>query len=99
MRRNLKTIGSLLEKGYHLSDRDQVLLGTLETLYSQQKEMYRDRKHQVAGRIVSIHQPWIRPIVRGKTNAPVEFGAKVAISMVDGYAQIDKLDWNPFNEG
>ena len=98
MRRNLKTIGSLLEKGYHLSDRDQVLLGTLETLYSQQKEMYRDRKHQVAGRIVSIHQPWIRPIVRGKTNAPVEFGAKVAISMVDGYAQIDKLDWNPFNE-
>ena len=98
VRRNLKTIGSLLEKGYGLSDRDQVLLGTLETLYSQQKEMYRDRKHQVAGRIVSIHQPWIRPIVRGKTNAPVEFGAKVAISMVDGYAQIDKLDWNPFNE-
>ena len=29
--------------------------------------------------------PFVRPIVRGKTNAPVEFGAKLAISMVNGY--------------
>ena len=46
---------------------------------------------RVARCIVSIRQPWIRPIVRGKTNALIELEAKVAIRMVDGYAQIDKL--------
>ena len=32
------------------------------------------------------------------TGGIIEFGAKVAISMVDGYARIEKQDWNPFNE-
>ena len=43
--------------------------------------MYRKKKHKVEDRIVSISQSWVRPIVRGKANAPVEFGAKVSISM------------------
>lgn len=98
VKRNLKTVHSLLKKGSGLCEKDLALLGTLESLYSQQQEMYRERSHKTANRIVSIHQPWIRPIVRGKTNAPVEFGAKVAIRMTGGYAQIDRLDWNPFNE-
>lgn len=97
--RNLKIVKSLMEKGYSLSSGDQMLLKTIETLYFQQEEMYRERKHQIPDRIVSISQPWVRPIVRGKTNASVEFGAKVAISMVEGYAQVDKLDWDAYNEG
>ncbi|NUN88190.1 transposase, partial [Coprococcus comes] len=48
--------------------------------------------------IVSISQPHVRPIVRGKTRAPVEFGAKVAVSVVDGYAMIEKLHWDNYNE-
>lgn len=97
--RDLKIAGSLMEKGYNLSAQDQMLLKTIETFYFQQDKMHRERNHQVSDRIVSISQPWVRPIVRGKTNAPVEFGAKVAISMVDGYAQVDKLDWDAYNEG
>lgn len=50
-------------------------------------------------RIVSISQPHIRPIVRGKAKAAVEFGAKIAASMVDGDARIERLDWDNFNEG
>lgn len=99
VKRNLRTIEALMENGYILSERDQALLKVLQVLQSQQEGMYRERKHQVADRIVSISQPWVRPIVRGKTNAAVEFGAKVSISMIDGYAQIDKLDWNAYNEG
>ncbi len=43
--------------------------------------MYKNRVHSVSGRIVSISQPWIRPIVCGKVKSPAEFGAKVDISI------------------
>ena len=47
--------------------------------------MYRTKTHKVPDRIVSISQHWVRPIVRGKQNADVEFGAKVEMSIVDGF--------------
>ena len=43
--------------------------------------MYDNRVHSVPDRIVSISQPYIRPIVRGKAAAPVEFGAKLDLSL------------------
>lgn len=61
--------------------------------------MYRKRNHQVENRIVSIHQPHVRPIVRGKAKAKTEFGAKINISLLDGYARVDHFDWDAFNEG
>jgi hypothetical protein len=66
--------------------------------YRQQQEMYDKRSHSVEDRIVSLSQPHVRPIVRGKVNAQVEFGAKLAISLVDGYARMEKLSWDNFNE-
>jgi len=60
--------------------------------------MYVDGKHSVKERIVGISQPWIRPIVRGKASADVEFGAKLSISLVDGVAGIDRLSWDAYNE-
>ena len=50
----------------------------IKELYKQQKYMYENRVHRVSGRIVSISQPHVRPIVRGKVKAPVEFGEKIA---------------------
>ena len=67
-------------------------------VHDQQREMYDLRKHQVPNRIVSISQPHVRPIVRGKRSARVEFGAKVAMSLEGGYARIEKLSWDAFNE-
>ena len=58
-------------------EKEAQLLGTIEKVYEQQEYMYRNRTHSVADRIVSISQPWIRPIVRGKAKTPVEFGAKL----------------------
>jgi IS5 family transposase len=94
--RNLKTIAGMGEDRLTAKQRD--LLETLRTLYAQQKEMYEAKTHAVADRIVSIHSPFVRPIVRGKANAPVEFGAKVAISLVDGFAIVEHLSWDAFNE-
>ncbi len=44
-------------------------------------------------------QPNVRPIVRGKVRTNVEFGAKVSISLVGGYAKMESLQWDSFNKG
>jgi hypothetical protein len=82
-----------------LKDRQMELLETIGVLYDQQLHMYENRTHTVKDRIVSIEQPFIRPIMRGKTKAPVEFGAKIHISCDDGgYARIEKLSFDAFSE-
>ena len=45
-----------------------------------------------------LDQPHVRPIVRGKAGAQVEFGAKIAASLVDGYTLIESMQWDNFNE-
>lgn len=54
-------------------------LDTLRTIYEQQEYMYDHHTHSVPDRIVSVSQPFVRPIVRGKAGRPVEFGAKLDI--------------------
>ena len=100
VRRNLAHIDKQLNEvsPEALSIRQQNQLETIRTLYTQQEEMYTNGTHSVEDRIVSITQPWVRPMVRGKAKSDVEFGAKVSISMIDGYAFKDKLDWNAYSE-
>jgi hypothetical protein len=69
-------------------------------LYQQQREMHQSKTHRCDHRIVSISQPYVRPIIRGKLNKPVEFGAKLSASLNgDGIACIDQLRWDAFYEG
>lgn len=82
----------------HLSNPHQGWLQTIRKLYEQQLFMYETQTHSVPDRIVSIGQPHIRPIVRGKAKAPVEFGAKISISLTNGFSFIDRLSWNAYNE-
>ena len=100
--RDLKHIDNQLvqigDSEYFLNMNQYRWLQTIRILYEQQRRMYETKKHTIENRIVSISQPHVRPIVRGKANAPVEFGAKVSISLVNGYAFIDKLGWDAYNE-
>jgi hypothetical protein len=57
-----------------------------------------NNKQSIEKRIVSIEQPYIRPIVRGKAGKAVEFGAKISISYVEGYVFLDYVEWENFNE-
>ena len=69
-------------------------------LYQQQQEMYRTKSRRCDDRIVSISQPYVRPIIRGKLDKPVEFGAKLSVSLSgEGLACVDHLRWNAFHEG
>jgi hypothetical protein len=72
----------------------------IQHLYQQQWEMYRTKSRRCDDRIVSISQPYVRPIVRGKLDKPVEFGAKLSVSLnADGIACVDHLRWDAFHEG
>ena len=64
-----------------MTEKQKNRLDVIEELYEQQKFMYDNKTHKVKDRIVSISQPYIRPIVRGKAKAPVEFGAKLDMSV------------------
>jgi len=97
--RNLRIIANYKEQDRLplLSRQQYRQLLVIHELYRQQQEMYVKRIHHIEDRIVSMAQPHVRPIVRGKTRAKVEFGAKVAVSVVDGYARLERLArWSTF---
>lgn len=73
LKRDIKQIEAYLEMGYSLSEQHLVWWDTFQKIYEQQQYMYENRVNSVANRIVSFHQPWLRPIVRGKAKASVEF--------------------------
>ncbi len=100
--RDLKTVGKLLEKPgreQQLNKRDKGLLETIQTIYQQQKWMYDNKTHVCPGRIVSLYQPHVRPMVRGKEGRHTEFGSKINVSEVNGFSWINTLSWDAFNEG
>lgn len=74
-------------------------LKTLRQILLQQKYHYDQPGKSVPHRIVSFHKPYLRPIVRGKENKPVEFGAKVHQVQVGGCNFIEHLDFEAFHEG
>ena len=98
IRRNLGYIDKLMKNYDKLSPKQKAELETIRTLYAQQKQMLDNRTHTAEGRIVSISQPHVRPIVRGKASAKTEFGAKVAASVIAGYAFVDRISWDAYNE-
>lgn len=101
VKRNIASIDKLLDayQRFPLNHVDHKYLLVVRTLYDQQKMMHKNRVHTIEDRIVSIHQPHVRPIVRGKSQAKVEFGSKIHISVIDGLTFLDELSWDAYNEG
>lgn len=103
IKRNIQTINKMHNSDpgtpLPLSAKDLRIFWIIQEVYRQQKEMYDKKLHSVSDRIVSIAQPHVRPIVRGKAGKPTEFGAKLSVSLVNGYALLDRLSWDAFNEG
>ncbi len=101
IKRNLDHIERLINSEAELtslSPRKYKMLLVVTEVYRQQLWMYENKSKRVDDRIVSISQPDLRPIVRGKAGKPVEFGAKVSVSCCDQYVFLDHLSWDNFNE-
>lgn len=101
LHRNIKNIYVLLEQFEKIpfKKKEYKYFLVIQTLYDQQSEMHKKRIHSIDDRIVSIHQPHVRPIVRGKANAKVEFGAKIDVSITNGFAFLEETSWDAYNEG
>jgi hypothetical protein len=100
LRRNLGSIATMAQEGLLVtlpSKRYRQLL-VIQELYRQQLWMYTHRCQRIANRLVSLSQPHVRPIVRGKAGTPVEFGAKISVSLVDGVSFVDRISWEAYNE-
>ncbi len=72
---------------------------TIRRILLQQRCHYERPEKSVPDRIVSLYKPYLRPIVRGKENKPVEFGAKVHQLQVGGCNFIEHLSFGAFHEG
>ena len=68
-------------------------------VYARQKQMLETNTHACPNRIVSLAQPHVRPIQRGKRPNPTEFGQKLHLSRVDGDTYLEQTSWSNFNEG
>jgi transposase, IS5 family len=104
LKRNLGHIETLLDR---LPGRAIPLSHTLlrqywiiQHVYLQQKQMFDAGTRRCDDRIVSVHQPHVRPIVSvqsfgGKLNKSVEFGARPGVSLTgDGIACVDHISWD-----
>jgi hypothetical protein len=101
VKRNLAHIDQITQAGAgleFLSLTQYKSLLVVAEVYRQQQWMYDNKISRIEDRIVSLNQPHIRPIVRGKAGTPVEFGAKLSVSLRDGYVFLDRIDWDNFNE-
>lgn len=99
VKRDLGFLENFMSEGYAPIKKEIALLETIMTLYEQQLYMYENETHSVDDRIVSISQPYLRPIVRGKRRSPVEFGAKFDLSVDEkGHSRIEYLSFDPYNE-
>ena len=82
-----------------LGKRKTARFEVIRKVYEQQKAMYETGEKRCDNRIVSLRQPHVRPIVRGKAGKRYEFGQKLAFSVVGGYTFIEEQQWENFNEG
>lgn len=102
LRRNIRTINELLDSfntpRWPLTFKQLRLFWIIQHVYRQQQQMYDERSKKIADRIVSIPQPHVRPIIRGKAGKDVEFGAKLSASFVNGYAFLDRVSWDNYHE-
>lgn len=101
LRRNIGHIDQLLDQGADLRALGKYWLKCLwviREVYRQQLQMYRQHSQRIDDRIVSISQPHVRPIIRGKAGKNVEFGAKLSVSCARNMVFMDRIDWDNFNE-
>lgn len=100
VQRDLKYVDDFIRNGHDLDRKFTDLLETIRKVYNQQKYMYENDTHKVSDRVVSISQPYVRPVVRGKASKPTEFGAKLHLSIDElGFARIEYLSFDAYNEG
>jgi hypothetical protein len=101
LQRNLDAIDALIASGARLSGLKTHWwhkLLVISELHRQQSILLYAKTRSIPDRIVNLVQRHVRPIVRGKARAAVEFGAKISVSVRNGFAFLHRISWDPYNE-
>lgn len=100
LKRNLKSIEKLSSQTSlrKLTPKQYKNLLVIHEVYRQQQLMYDHDENRIDDRIVSVSQPHVRPIKRGKAGSATEFGAKISASLVNGVSFVDRISWDAYNE-
>lgn len=100
LQRLMEQLETLLQKHTIGLSASQVhRLRIINKLKEQQWLLHFGKQAKVPDRIVSLHKPYVRPIIRGKEVKPVEFGIKINMLQVDGINFIEHQSYDNFNEG
>ncbi len=101
LQRNLEAIDTLIASGSVLSSLKthwwRKLL-VISELHRQQTILLCAKTRSIPDRIVNLVQRLVRPMVRGKARAVVEFGAKISVSVRNGFAFLHRISWDPSTE-
>lgn len=101
LQRNLDAIDALIASGAALSGLKthwwRKLL-VISELHRQQSILFYSKTRSMPDRIVNLVQSHIRPMMRGKSRAAGEFGAKISVSVRNGFAFLHRISWDPYNE-
>ena len=102
LQRNLEAVDALIAAGASLSCLRRhwwhKLLACSE-LCRQQSVLIHSKTRSIPDRLVNLVQRQVRPIVRGKARAAVEFGAKISVSVQNGFPFLHRISWDAYNEG
>jgi len=98
VRRNLGQLETVLRGIPDVEKKILEYLAVSKEIFRQQWEMYKTKMNRIAGRIVSLYRPYVRPIKTGKQGKETEFGARGALTHVDGFLFLDYWKHEAFNE-
>jgi hypothetical protein len=70
----------------------------ISELHRQQTILLYAKTRSIPDRVVNLVQSQVRPMVRGKARSAVEFGAKISVSVRNGFAFLHRISWDPYNE-
>ncbi len=70
----------------------------ISELHRQQSILSYSKTRGIHDWMVNLVQRHVRPIVRGKARAAVEFGAKISVSVRNGFAFLHRNSLDPYNE-
>jgi len=102
--RESKKMVHLLKKNLHraketVQTKVEAIVATAQTILAQQMEMIQSKTRRVKDRIVSFHEPKVRPIFRGKAGKQTEFGPKLALNVIGGgLVQTTRLSNDNFSD-
>jgi hypothetical protein len=96
---NFKIIDKYFKKGLVLSEKHSQTFSVITAIYQQQLQKFSYPDQKIKARILSISQPHLRSIYRGKPGAQFEIGAQIDVSVIDSFGRLERLSFDPYHEG